>query len=192
MTETPNHPPGTFCWVDLATTDTAAAKSFYAAVLGWTATDVPTDMGPPYTMFALGDQGVCGAYPLAPGSGDHPHWLSYVGVADLDAIVARAQGLGAQVAMPPMDVMEEGRLAVIRDPTGAHLGLWQPAAPSGLGALTTSPGPRPGGNSRPTTWRAPPPSTRGSSAGPSSPSRAMRMRPRATGSLSWMGGRSAA
>jgi len=138
MTETPNHPPGTFCWVDLATSDIAAAKSFYAAVLGWAATDVPTDMGPPYTMFALGDHGVCGAYPLAPGC-DHPHWLSYVGVADLDAMVARAQGLGAEVAMPPMDVMEEGRLAVIRDPTGAHLGLWQPRRHLGS-ALCNVPG----------------------------------------------------
>jgi predicted enzyme related to lactoylglutathione lyase len=138
MTETTNHTPGTFCWVDLATTDTTAAKVFYSAVLGWTATDVPTDMGPPYTMFALGDQGVCGAYPLPPGS-DHPHWLSYVGVADLDATVAQAQRLGAQVAMPPMDVMEEGRLAVIRDPTGAHLGLWQPRRHLGS-ALCNAPG----------------------------------------------------
>lgn len=139
MTETMTYPPGTFCWVDLATTDTAAAKAFYAAVLGWTATDVPTDRGPPYTMFALGDQGVCGAYPLPPGQGDHPYWLSYVRVADLDAIVARAQGLGAQVAMPPMDVMDEGRLAVIQDPTGAHLGLWQPRRHLGS-ALSEVPG----------------------------------------------------
>jgi uncharacterized protein len=126
MTDMPNHPPGTFCWVDLATSDTAAAKAFYTAVLGWTATDVPTDMGPPYTLFALGDEGVCGAYPLAPGCGDRPYWLSYVCVADLDATLTRALGLGAQVTMPAMDVMDEGRLGVIQDPTGAHLGLWQP------------------------------------------------------------------
>jgi predicted enzyme related to lactoylglutathione lyase len=139
MTDTPLHAPGTFCWVDLATTDTGAAKGFYTAVFGWTAADLPTDLGPPYTIFSLDAKGVCGMYPLGPEQGEHPFWLSYVCVADLDATVAAAQALGGEVAMPPMDVMEEGRLAVIRDPTGAHLGLWQPRRHLGA-ALTNAPG----------------------------------------------------
>jgi len=139
MTDMPRHAPGTFCWFDLATTDPGAAKGFYTAVFGWTAEDLPTDVGPPYTLFAYETKGVCGAYPLAPGQGEHPYWLSYVCVADLDATVAAAQSLGGQVAMPPMDVMEEGRLAVIQDPTGAHLGLWQPRRHQGA-ALCNAPG----------------------------------------------------
>lgn len=139
MTETPRHAPGTFCWVDLATVDPGAAKGFYTAVFGWTARDLPTDLGPPYTTFAQDAQGVCGAYPLAPGQGGHPYWLSYVCVADLDATVAEAQTLGGKVAMAPMDVMEEGRLAVIQDPTGAHLGLWQPKRHQGA-TLWNAPG----------------------------------------------------
>ena len=126
MTDALRHAPGTFCWVDLATTDLGAAKGFYTAVFGWTARELPTDIGPPYTTFTYDNAGVCGAYPLGPGQGNHPYWQSFVCVADLDATVAKAQALGAQIAMPPMDVMEEGRLAVIQDPTGAHLGLWQP------------------------------------------------------------------
>lgn len=139
MTETQRHAPGTFCWVDLATTDPGAAKGFYTTVFGWTAEDLPTDLGPPYTMFSQDGQGVCGAYALAPEQGGHPHWLNYVCVADLDATVAAAQSLGGQIAMPPMDVMEEGRLGVIQDPTGAHLGLWQPRRHQGS-ALCNAPG----------------------------------------------------
>ncbi len=139
MTYTPRHAPGTFCWVDLATTDPGAAKGFYTAVFGWTAADVPTDLGPPYTMFSQDANRVCGAYPMSPGQEGHPYWLSYVCVADLDATVAVAQSLGAQLAMPSMDVMEEGRLAVIQDPTGAHIGLWQPKRHQGA-ALWNVPG----------------------------------------------------
>ncbi len=139
MTDTLRHAPGTFCWVDLAATDPEAAKGFYTAVFGWTAMDLPTDLGPPYTTFVQDTQGVCGAYPLGPRQGGHPYWQSYVCVADLDATVARAQSLGAQVQMPAMDVMEEGRLAVIQDPTEAHLGLWQPRRHQGA-ALWNAPG----------------------------------------------------
>lgn len=139
MTDTPRHAPGTFCWVDLGTTDPGAAKGFYTAVFGWTAEDLPTSGGPPYTLFAYEAKGVCGAYPLCAGQGEHPYWLSYVCISDLDATVARAQSLGAQVTMPPKDIMEEGRLAVIQDPTGAHLGLWQPRRHQGA-ALCNAPG----------------------------------------------------
>jgi uncharacterized protein len=139
MTETLRHPPGTFCWVDLAVADPEAAKGFYTAVFGWTALDLPTDVGPPYTTFAQDAQGVCGAYPLGPGQGGRPYWLPYVCVADLDATVAAAQALAAQITMGPMDVMDEGRLAVIQDPTGAHLGLWQPRRHQGA-ALWNRPG----------------------------------------------------
>ena len=139
MSDTPSHSPGTFCWADLATPDPEAAKAFYGTLLGWTSQDLPTDMGPPYTLFLCGDKMVCGGYPLAPGPGQHPQWLSHVCAADLDATVSTARALGASVPMPPMDIMDEGRLAVIQDPTGAQLGLWQPRRHQGA-ALWNAPG----------------------------------------------------
>jgi predicted enzyme related to lactoylglutathione lyase len=48
-----------------------------------------------------------------------PNWMSYLSVADCDATVARARGLGAQVIVPPQDVPNLGRFSVLRDPTGA-------------------------------------------------------------------------
>ena len=56
MTDTLRHAPGTFCWVDLAATDLEAAKGFYTAVFGWTAMDLPTDLGPPYVTFVQDTQ----------------------------------------------------------------------------------------------------------------------------------------
>ena len=44
MQETPSYAPGTFCWVELATTDGEAAKKFYSGLFGWTIDDRP--MGP--------------------------------------------------------------------------------------------------------------------------------------------------
>ena len=35
MQETPTYKPGTFCWVELGTTDNAAAKNFYTQLFGW-------------------------------------------------------------------------------------------------------------------------------------------------------------
>ena len=34
-----SYEPGTFCWVDLATTDPEGAKTFYGELFGWEASD---------------------------------------------------------------------------------------------------------------------------------------------------------
>lgn len=125
MPETLNHAPGTFCWVDLATTDAGAARDFYSQLFGWTAVDVPIDQGVPYTMLLKDGKQVCALFPLGPDMGDHPRWQAYVSVADADAVVDTAVALGGRVLMPPMDMMQAGRLAAIQDPTGAAVCLWQ-------------------------------------------------------------------
>ena len=55
-----------------------------------------------------------------------PHWLGYVTVADVDATVKKADALGGQVCMPPMDVPTVGRIAILQDPPGASIGIFQP------------------------------------------------------------------
>lgn len=54
-----------------------------------------------------------------------PHWLTYVYVDNIDDSVAKAQKLGAKVVFPPTPVEDFGRVAVLQDPTGTHIGLWQ-------------------------------------------------------------------
>jgi predicted enzyme related to lactoylglutathione lyase len=128
MADTKNTTLGTFCWHEVATTDPAAAKTFYQGLFGWTAKDVP--MGPmgAYTMFQIRGTDTTGLLQLRPEivkQGIRPHWLSYVAVASVDATAARAKELGAQVMGPPMDVGEFGRMALIVDPTGAAVAAWQ-------------------------------------------------------------------
>lgn len=126
VTEYPN---GIFCWVDLSTTDTEAAKAFYSGLFGWDAEGVETDMGPIYTLFKIEGHTVAGMGPLPSemqAQGIPPIWSSYVKHDDVDAVAAAAAEAGGTVVMPAMDVMEDGRMAMIQDAGGAVFGVWQP------------------------------------------------------------------
>ena len=57
-----------------------------------------------------------------------PHWNIYFGVEDVDATVAKAEGLGGTPAVPAMDVPGVGRMAMVTDPQGA--GFWVMAGES--------------------------------------------------------------
>jgi predicted enzyme related to lactoylglutathione lyase len=140
MPEMKSHQPGSFCWADLATNDTDGAKTFYSSLFGWDAVDTPTDVGVPYTMLLKGGKPVCALYAMAPSqTGLPPHWQSYVSVEDVDTAAAAFPTHGGSVLMPPMDIMESGRMSMVQDPTGAVLGLWQ--AKQHLGAeLWNQPG----------------------------------------------------
>ncbi|MEM6518114.1 MAG: VOC family protein [Cyanobacteria bacterium P01_C01_bin.70] len=129
MTEFTSYAPGTFCWVDLATTDADAAKAFYTQLFDWTATDVPAGEAGTYTMLEKGGKNVCALYQMPPEMKPEetpPYWLSYVSVKDVNASTDKAKALGGQILQPPCDVMESGRMSLIQDPTGAVFALWQP------------------------------------------------------------------
>ncbi len=119
---------GQFCWVDLMAHDTAAAKSFYGELLGWEAADQDTQGGPPYTIFMIDGRQVAGMGGMTDemkSSGMPPIWNSYINVDDIAAATSRATELGGNIMMPPMQVVEAGHMAIISDPTGAAVSLWQ-------------------------------------------------------------------
>jgi predicted enzyme related to lactoylglutathione lyase len=126
-----SYPPGTFSWVDLATTDVAAAKKFYSGLFGWQTDDDERSNGAVSTTCRIDGDAVCG---LRQGSdemragGAPSTWTSYVTVVDADAGAARAKELGGSVASAAVDVSDLGRMAIVRDPRGASLALWQPGA----------------------------------------------------------------
>lgn len=122
---------GRFVWFDLNTTDPQAAIAFYKAVLGW---DIENwDMGgTPYPMWKVGDGTIGGVMPLAPEAlamGAPPHWVAYIATPDVDATVARAANAGAAVFVPPMDIPQVGRFAVLADPFGAVFAVFTPSDP---------------------------------------------------------------
>jgi uncharacterized protein len=143
MGERTEYAPGTFCWVELTTTDQEAAKAFYGGLLGWKADDRPVgEGGYVYSMMQVDGKNV-GAIALQPDqqreAGAPPVWNSYISVADADATVERAKELGATVHAPAFDVMDVGRMAVIQDPQGAFFEIWQPKAHFGA-SLVNAPG----------------------------------------------------
>ena len=136
MSERDRYPPGTFCMVGLATSDPAAAARFYASLFGWDTAELPAGPAGTFTLLRHRGRDVAILYrqmPEARMAGAPPHWTSYISVEDADATAARAGRLGgAAVFREPFDVLGEGRVAAIRDPTGAIVSLWQP--PSRIGA----------------------------------------------------------
>jgi predicted enzyme related to lactoylglutathione lyase len=125
---------GEFCWYELGTTDPEAAKRFYGMLFDWQAEDMPMPEGT-YTLVRLRGEDQGGIYKL---QGPHfegvpPNWLAYVAVDDVDGDSRQAAALGGTVVMGPLDVPDVGRIAVIRDPEGAVIALFQAGKHAGCG-----------------------------------------------------------
>jgi len=124
-----SHPPGTFSWPELATTDQKAGVAYYRGLFGWDVKEEPIGPTEVYSMFQMRGRPVAAAYTMRPEekqAGAPPHWNSYVTVNNVDETVTKAQAIGARVFAPPFDVMDAGRMAVLQDPTGAVFQVWQP------------------------------------------------------------------
>jgi predicted enzyme related to lactoylglutathione lyase len=116
---------GRFAWYELMTSDVAAAAAFYAEVMGWVARDASAP-GTPYTLMTVGERAVGGLLSLpedARRAGATPRWVGYVGVDDVDAAVDRVAHLGGMVHVPPTDIPDISRIAIVADPQMAMFGL---------------------------------------------------------------------
>lgn len=117
---------GDFSWVDLGTTDAEAAKSFYGGLFGWSFQDMPAGPNMTYSFAKVGDAVVGGLYKMGPEmQGIPPNWLSYINVTDVDATTAKVEGNGGKVMKGPFDVMDQGRMSVLQDPSGGTVAFWQ-------------------------------------------------------------------
>ncbi len=125
---------GCFCWVELATTDQAAAKSFYGELFGWTIVDEPMCPDSYYTLFQLQGRSTGAAYQLA-GSEvtTPPNWMLYIAVESADETAAKVAALGGKLIAPPFEVSKNGCAAIIQDPTGAVFCIWQAMDHKGIG-----------------------------------------------------------
>lgn len=134
MPEVKEYVEGMFHWVDLATADVEASKSFYLELFGWKDVDMPMGGGQVYTMLQKNDKNVCGLYSMGEEQrkqGIPSHWMAYINVNDVDETAAKVAPAGGQLLMEPSDVGESGRMAMIQDPTGATVALWQPKTNEG-------------------------------------------------------------
>jgi len=120
---------GTFSWNELASSDPGRARAFYAEVLGWEFEEFELPGGA-YWVARAGEQmvGGIGGLETGPAGTTSSVWVSWIEVDDVDARVERARGAGGEVVEEPHDVPSVGRTAVLRDPTGALIGLLQGAS----------------------------------------------------------------
>jgi predicted enzyme related to lactoylglutathione lyase len=118
---------GRFVWYELLTTDTEAAKAFYTKVFGWGTRDASLP-GMPYSLFTAGEVLVGGLMPLPEDAlkmAARPSWMGYVEVDDVDATADRIRQLGGAIHVPPVNVLDRSRFAIVSDPQGATLSLFK-------------------------------------------------------------------
>lgn len=122
---------GAFSWSELMTTDVEAARRFYGTLFGW-GTKTMDMAGGPYTTCQVGENSVAGIMKIpADAGGMPPQWGVYVTVNNVEETIGKAVSMGGKVVMPPMDVPNVGRMAVLQDPQGANLSIIKYAMPSG-------------------------------------------------------------
>jgi predicted enzyme related to lactoylglutathione lyase len=116
---------GRFCWHEAMSTDLAVSLRFYKDLFGWETHEV--DMGPmgPYHVIRVAGKDIGGFAKLDPSLGVPSHWLAYITVEKLDEDVARAAQKGGRILVPPTDIPQTGRFAVLADPTGATFAPFQ-------------------------------------------------------------------
>lgn len=131
MPEKTAYATGQPCWVDLGTPDQEQAGEFYGALFGWRIVeDENAEQTGGYRTAQLDGKAVGGVMRLMQ-EGQPPAWMTHFKVDDTDSVAARARDLGGEVLAEPMAVLDYGRLAVVADPTGAVIGLWQPGTHTG-------------------------------------------------------------
>lgn len=116
-----------FVWHHLATSDVDAAKSFYTQILPWKAQEWELDEN--YTVFLNNGEALGGVRPLEDelkSRGIPPHWMPYVCVYDVDACSRQVKALGGELRMGPNEISNGGCWAVVSDPQGASIGLFEP------------------------------------------------------------------
>jgi hypothetical protein len=124
-------------WVDVTSRDFEASKKFYSEMFGWQIEPGSEEFGG-YSMAVVNGRTVAGVTPTM-GPDAPSVWSTYVDVASLEDTLAQATLAGGATIAGPMDVSGAGRLAVISDPEGAVIGLWQAGEHKGAG-LVNEPG----------------------------------------------------
>ncbi|HSH04050.1 MAG TPA: VOC family protein [Anaerolineae bacterium] len=122
------YPHGTFSWLDLASTDAEAAKNFYSQLFDWEIVDMPLPDGGVYTMLKQDGHDVAGLSQMSAEQkemGMPSYWSSYIAVDNVGEMVSKVEAAGGKIVVPPFDVMEEGRMAVIQDSTGGTVCMWE-------------------------------------------------------------------
>lgn len=137
MTTRTTVPVGAPCWTDLWTSDVEGSRRFYGELFGWEAGEPSPEFGG-YFMFNRAGVPVAGAMGDMPDNPAQNLWKIYLATDDIARTVKAAEAEGGQIVVPAMPVADLGIQAVLTDPTGAGVGVWQPATFPGFSVLDES------------------------------------------------------
>lgn len=125
---------GNPCWADIMTSDIAATRAFYGALLGWES-DEPNEEFGGYVNFTKDGARIAGAMTNQSGGAVPDLWSVYIAVTDAAATTDAVKTAGGSVMVEPMAVGTLGTMGVVVDSTGAVIGMWQPGDHKGFGYL---------------------------------------------------------
>lgn len=125
-------PVGAPCWIEIFSSDPEKTRTFYSELFGWKAEEPNAEFGGYWMFFKDGIQ-IAGGMRNDGSSGTPDVWSVYLATEDTQATVAGASARGAQVIVPVMPIADLGTMAVIADPGGAAIGMWQPGEHKGFG-----------------------------------------------------------
>lgn len=115
---------GDITHIDIPVTDMQRAEEFYGKLFGWEIAEAPGYEG--YPMWRA-PNGISGGG-LAPRDEGFDQPRSYVEVDSIDETMAVAKEAGATVLMDKQPISETSSWAVIVDPDGNHIGLYESVA----------------------------------------------------------------
>ncbi|WP_336644429.1 VOC family protein [Microbacterium sp. USHLN186] len=116
---------GDITHIDIPVTDLQRAGEFYSELFGWKIAEMPGYGG--YPMWQA-PNGISGGG-LAPRDEGFSQPRSYVEVDSIDETIAVAREAGATVLMDKQPINETSSWAVIVDPDGNHIGLYETTTP---------------------------------------------------------------
>jgi predicted enzyme related to lactoylglutathione lyase len=119
-------------WLDLTSADPAGSRDFYGRLLGWNLVVASDPQYGGYAVADIGGKDVAGIGPaMMPGA--PTAWTIYIGTNDVEALAEKVKAAGGTVVAGPMEVGDQGKMAVFQDPTGAFIAGWEPISMNGFG-----------------------------------------------------------
>jgi predicted enzyme related to lactoylglutathione lyase len=130
----PEYAAGTPCWIELFTTEPDTAADFYRDLFGWDQVSGGEEFDG-YRTFQVDDQMMAGCMANTTPDAVPNVWFVYLASTDAAATVEAARAVGMHVAVEAMPVGDLGVMAVVSDPGGAMVGIWQAREHLGMAAI---------------------------------------------------------
>lgn len=125
MSERDEYIPGVPCWVDASYRDPESVLPFYRGLFGWDFIPAIETPGERFFIATIRGGSAAGIGELPAGHEPVPDWNTYVAVTSADETVNKVLAAGGEVVAPAFDVVDAGRMAILRDPQGAVFCVWQ-------------------------------------------------------------------